>query len=142
MLVSEIMSTPVVTATADEPVATAATRMREQGVGSVVVSCPPAPPASSEAWASSTSCVPVTQTTAVICAMKSRAETRMYASRRRGKDGLRFGTKIAVMIAHAMNVAATTTRTVLPRVVIPERSIRADATTLPRADRRYTSHLK
>ena len=37
MLVSEIMSTPVVTATADEPVATAATRMREQGVGSVVV---------------------------------------------------------------------------------------------------------
>ena len=37
MLVSEIMSTPVVTATADEPVATAAARMREQGVGSVVV---------------------------------------------------------------------------------------------------------
>src|SRR6187401_3256465 len=37
MLVSEIMSTPVVTATADEPVATAAGRMREQGVGSVVV---------------------------------------------------------------------------------------------------------
>ncbi len=37
MLVSEIMSTPVVTATADETVAVAAARMREQGVGSVVV---------------------------------------------------------------------------------------------------------
>jgi citrate synthase len=37
MLVSEIMSAPVVTATASEPVATAAARMREQGVGSVVV---------------------------------------------------------------------------------------------------------
>ena len=37
MLVSEIMSTPVVTATADETVAAAAARMREQGVGSVVV---------------------------------------------------------------------------------------------------------
>jgi len=37
MLVSEIMSTPVVTATAAESVATAAARMREQGVGSVVV---------------------------------------------------------------------------------------------------------
>ena len=37
MLVSEIMSPPVVTATADETVAAAAARMREQGVGSVVV---------------------------------------------------------------------------------------------------------
>ena len=37
MLVSEIMSTPVVTATADETVAAAAARMRDQGVGSVVV---------------------------------------------------------------------------------------------------------
>jgi citrate synthase len=37
MLVSEIMSAPVVTAAASEPVATAAARMREQGVGSVVV---------------------------------------------------------------------------------------------------------
>jgi citrate synthase len=37
MLVSEIMSAPVVTATASELVATAAARMREQGVGSVVV---------------------------------------------------------------------------------------------------------
>jgi len=37
MLVSEIMSTPVVTATSDETVAAAAARMREQSVGSVVV---------------------------------------------------------------------------------------------------------
>src|SRR5436189_4224271 len=37
MLVSEIMSAPVVTALATEPVATAAARMRAQGVGSVVV---------------------------------------------------------------------------------------------------------
>src|SRR3954454_9014246 len=37
MLVSEIMSTPVVTARADETVAAAAARMREQRVGSVVV---------------------------------------------------------------------------------------------------------
>ncbi len=35
--VADIMSHPVVTATADESVATAASRMREQGVGSVVV---------------------------------------------------------------------------------------------------------
>ena len=37
MLVSEIMSTPVITATADETVPAAAALMREQGVGSVVV---------------------------------------------------------------------------------------------------------
>src|SRR5438309_997785 len=35
--VADIMSQPVVTATADETVADAAARMREQGVGSVVV---------------------------------------------------------------------------------------------------------
>src|SRR5581483_11096209 len=35
--VADIMSAPVVTATAEEPVTSAATRMRELGVGSVVV---------------------------------------------------------------------------------------------------------
>ena len=47
----------------------------------------------------------------------------MYASSLRGNVGLRFGTKIAVTIAHAMNVIATITSTVFPSVVIPERSI-------------------
>jgi CBS domain-containing protein len=37
MRVAEVMSTPVVTARADELVAAAAARMRDQGVGSVVV---------------------------------------------------------------------------------------------------------
>ena len=53
----------------------------------------------------------------------------MYASRRRGNFGLRLGTKIAVTIAQAMNVIAAISNTVLPRLVISERSI---ARKLPR----------
>ena len=53
----------------------------------------------------------------------------MYASSRRGNPGLRFGTKIAVMIAQAMNVIATMSSTVLPSPVMAAISI---ARTLPR----------
>ena len=57
----------------------------------------------------------------------------MYASSRRGNAGLRFGTKIAVMIAHAMNVIATTSSTVFPSPVMAATSI---ARTLPRCPMR------
>ena len=57
----------------------------------------------------------------------------MYASSRSGNDGLRFGTKIAVMIAQAMNVIATTSSTVFPSPVIAATSI---ARTLPRCPAR------
>ena len=53
----------------------------------------------------------------------------MYASSLRGNPGLRFGTKIAVTIAHAMKVIATISETVFPRLVSAATSI---ARTLPR----------
>ena len=59
----------------------------------------------------------------------------MYASSRRGNSGLRFGTKIAVTIAHAMNVIATMSSTVLPSLGERRDSI---ARTLPRSPRRAT----
>jgi hypothetical protein len=61
----------------------------------------------------------------------------MYASSRRGNVGFRLGTKIAVMIAQAMNVTAAMTNTVFPRAVIPDSSI---ARTLPRSRHRNGGH--
>ena len=53
----------------------------------------------------------------------------MYASSRFGNPGLRFGTKIAVMSAHAMKVIATISSTVFPSPVMAATGI---ARTLPR----------
>jgi hypothetical protein len=53
----------------------------------------------------------------------------MYASSRNGNPGLRFGTKIAVMSAHAMKVIATISSTVFPSPVMAATGI---ARTLPR----------
>ncbi len=66
----------------------------------------------------STSCVVVTQYTAPIWATKNRDETSRNAVSVTGKSGLRFGMKIAVTSAQAMNSAATTSRVTLPVVVI------------------------